>query len=329
MSRLATAPGTGAAAAAEVGGAASAPSLASRIGRARADYLLLVPGLLVFGAFIGWPMVASQYYSLLDWSGFDATRAFAGLDNYRELLRDPFFWDAFARSFAFMAITVPAQMAISLALAVVLNDRLLRLSTLYRTLIFLPVVTPVAVIGVVMVLMLSPFNGPINMALLDWGLTPRTIDFLGSPRLVLWTLAAIYVWKWVGVTMVYWLAALQTVPSELFEAARMDGVRGWRVTAFVTLPIVFPFAVVIALISAIQALNVFPLVQSMTQGGPFFASEVMEVYIFRTAFASAAGTVPRLGYASAAGVFFGLAVMVLAAGQILAARHVRRARRTA
>jgi ABC-type sugar transport system permease subunit len=81
---------------------------------------------------------------------------------------------------------------------------------------------------------------------------------------------------------------------------------------------------VIALVSAISAMNVFPLVQAMTQGGPFFASEVMEVYIFRTAFASAAGTLPRLGYASAAGVFFGLAIMVLTILQILAVRHVRR-----
>ncbi|WP_226781710.1 carbohydrate ABC transporter permease [Oceaniglobus trochenteri] len=287
-------------------------------------YLFLVPGMMVFGAFILWPLVASEWYSLLDWSGFDANPVFVGLANYRELLGDSYFWDAFRRSFIFMLATVPAQMAISLVLAVMLNDKLLKLSSLYRTLIFLPVVTPVAVIGIVMTLMLSPFNGPVNMALLDWGLTQRTIDFLGSPRLVLWTLAVIYIWKWVGVTMVYWLAALQTVPAELFEAARLDGVTGRQVTMYIVLPMIAPFAVVIALISAISAMNVFPLVQAMTQGGPFYSSEVMEVYIFRTAFASAAGTVPRLGYASAAGVFFGLSIMVLTVFQILALRQARR-----
>lgn len=295
-----------------------------RSGGHRAEYLFLAPGMAILGAFVLWPLVASQYYSLLDWSGFGAAAGFVGLGNYRELLADRFFWDAFRRSFVFMLATVPFQMAISLVLAVLLNDRLLRLSALYRTLIFLPVVTPVAVIGIVMTIMLSPFNGPINMALLDWGLTGRTIDFLGDPRRVLWTLAAIYVWKWTGVTMVYWLAALQTVPDELYEAARLDGVRGWQVTVFIVVPMIAPFAVVIALISAIAAMNVFPLVQAMTQGGPFFASEVMEVYIFRTAFASAAGTLPRLGYASAAGVFFGLAIMVLTLLQIAAVRHVRR-----
>jgi len=119
------------------------------------------------------------------------------------------------------------------------------------------------------------------------------------------------------------LAALQTVPAELREAARIDGVKGWQMTVFVVLPMIMPFAIVIALVSAISALNVFPLIQSMTQGGPFFASEVMEVYIFRNAFASMGGAVPRLGYASAAGVFFGLAIMVLTILQIVAVRHLR------
>ncbi len=298
--------------------------LGRRIVRHRVDYLFLAPGMVIFGGFVLWPLLASQYYALLDWSGFDAAAVFVGLDNYREILGDSFFRDAFRRSLLFMLATVPVQMAIALVLAVLLNDRLLRLAPLYRTLIFLPVVTPVAVIGIVMTIVLSPFNGPINMALLDWGLTERTIDFLGDPDRVLWTLAAIYVWKWTGVTMVYWLAALQTVPDELYEAARLDGVRGWQVTVFVVLPMIAPFAVVIALVSAISAMNVFPLVQATTQGGPFFASEVMEVFIFRTAFATAAGALPRLGYASAAGVFFGLAIVVLTVFQILAVRHVRR-----
>jgi ABC-type sugar transport system permease subunit len=123
--------------------------------------------------------------------------------------------------------------------------------------------------------------------------------------------------------MVYWLAALQTVPRDLYEAARLDGVRGWQVTIFIILPMIMPFAIVIALISAISALNVFPLIQSMTQGGPYFASEVMEIYIFRNAFAPAGGAVPRLGYASAAGVFFGVAIMGLTILQIVAVRYLR------
>lgn len=302
--------------------AARSPRLGTRLWSSRIEYLFLLPGMLIFGAFILYPIFASQYFSLLNWSGFDANQAFVGLANYTELLSDKYFWDAFRRSFFFTAGSVPVQMAISLVFAIILNNKLLKLSTLFRTLIFLPVVTPVAVIGIVMTIMLSPFSGPVNMGLLDLKLLARPLDFLGDPNLVLWTLAGIYVWKWVGVTMVYWLAALQTVPAELYEAARLDGVKSWQVTLYVVLPMIFPFAVVIALISAISALNVFPLIQSMTQGGPFFASEVMEVYIFRNAFATA-GAIPRLGYASAAGVFFGLAIMALTILQILAVRHLR------
>lgn len=297
--------------------------LAASFWAQRYEYLFLVPGLLVFGLFIGYPLVAAEYFSLLDWTGFDANKVFVGLENYVKLLNDPYFWNAFGRSFLFMIGTVPLQMSLALILAVILNDRLMRLSFLFRTLIFLPVVTPVAVIGIVMTIMLSPFNGPINMAILDAGLVDKTINFLGDPDLALYTLMGIYVWKWLGVTLVYWLAALQTVPRELYEASQLEGVKSWQITIFVVLPMIMPFAVVIALISAISALNVFPLIQSMTQGGPYFATEVMEIYIFRNAFATDSSTPPQLGYASAAGVFFGLSVMALTILQIVAARHVR------
>ena len=296
---------------------------------ARIDYLFLVPGLLIFGAFILWPLVASLYYSTLEWTGFSQNATFIGLDNYRALLSDEFFFSALRRSFAFTLMTVPLQMLLGLILAVVLNNKLLKLSTLFRAMIFLPVVSPVAVIGIIWVLLLSPFNGPINGYLLDGNLIQRAIDFLGTPQLVLWSLAGIFVWKWTGITMIYWLAALQTVPDELYEAARLDGVKMRQVIVHVVLPIIAPFAAVIALISAIWALNVFPLIQATTQGGPFFASEVMEVFIFRNAFAPPSGQFPRLGYASAAGVLFGLAIMVLTILQAIAVRRARARRREA
>ncbi|EAR51143.1 sugar ABC transporter, permease protein [Oceanicola granulosus HTCC2516] len=298
--------------------------LGQRLREHRIDYLFLLPGLAIFGAFVVWPLFAANWFALLDWSGFDSRQVFVGLQNYRDLLGDEFFRAAFVRSILFTAITVPLQMLLGLVLAVVLNNRLLKLSALFRTMIFLPVVTPVAVIAIVMALMLSPFNGPINDLLQSTEIVQRAVDFLGSPQLVMWSLAGIYVWKWTGVTLIYWLAALQTVPDELYEACKLDGVRGWQVTRYVILPIIAPFAVVIGLISAISALNVFPLIQATTQGGPFFASEVMEVFIFRTAFAPPSGTFPQLGYASAAGVLFGLAVMGLTILQVLAVRHARR-----
>lgn len=307
--------------------AAPAKGLRARLWQARTDFMFLVPGILIFGPFVVWPLVASLYYSTLEWTGFSEKSAFIGLSNYHELMQDEFFYSAFKRSFVFMLMTVPAQMLLGLVLAIILNNRLLKLSTVFRAMIFLPVVSPVAVIGIVWVLLLSPFNGPINIYLLDGNVIRRAIDFLGTPQLALWTLAGIYVWKWTGITMVYWLAALQTVPDELYEAARLEGVKTWQTIGFIVLPIIAPFAVVIGLISAISALNVFPLIQSTTQGGPFFSTEVMELYIFRTAFAPSSGQFPRLGYASAAGVLFGMAIMILTVFQAVAIRRARARRR--
>jgi multiple sugar transport system permease protein len=132
---------------------------------------------------------------------------------------------------------------------------------------------------------------------------------LGDPGTALWTVAAVWIWKWFGITMIYWLAALQVVPQDLYEAARIDGANRWALHKDITLPMVFPFAIVIILITVVGSLNVFGLVQTMTGGGPYFASEVMEVYIYRNAFGE--GGIPRLGYASAAALFFGITVLGL------------------
>ncbi len=281
----------------------------------------MVPGLVLAGMFTFYPILAAGYYALFDWSGFNSPKVFVGLDNFARLMTDPFFWGAFKRSLIFLLGTVPLQMFISLWIAVLLNNQLLKLSNVFRTLIFLPVVTPVAVIGIVWTFLLSPFNGPINGLLLDLGLLSRPIDFLGSSDTVMPSVISVYVWKWLGLTMIYWLAALQTVPEDVYEAAKLDNCKGGRLLLFVILPIIRPFALVILLISAVGALNVFPLIMSMTNGGPFFSSEVIEIFIYRSAFATAEGTRTQLGYAAAAGVLFGLLIMMLTLLQAVISRR--------
>ena len=291
--------------------------------RHRAQYLMLLPGLVLAGMFVFYPILAAVYYSLQDWSGFNADRVFIGLANYLQLFSDPIFWGAFRRSMLFLIGTVPLQLLLSLVLAVILNNQLLKLSTFFRTFIFLPVVTPVAVIGVVWTFLLSPFNGPINGFLMALGIISQPIDFLGSSDTVLPSVIGVYVWKWLGITLIYWLAALQTVPDDVYDAAKIDNCKGARLLIHVILPIIMPFAVMILLISAVGALNVFPLIMSMTNGGPFFASEVMEIFIYRTAFATGDGSIPRLGYAAAAGVFFGVVVLSITLVQARFSRRIR------
>jgi len=302
-----------------------APTLSRRLYVSLWCYLFMLPSFGLALLFTFWPIAASWYFSTLDWSGLSEERPFVGLANYAELLGDPYFWQAFERSFLFMAVTVPVRLSLALLIAIVLNDTTLRLAPLFRTLFFLPVVTTTAIVGLLMVFVLSPFNGPVNQALLASGLAARPIDFLGDPATALFTVMGVSVWKQLGVSMVYWLAALQTVPPEQLDAARVDGAGRWSLLRYITLPHLRPFAIVIVLITAVSALRVFDLVQTMTGGGPFFASEVMEVYIYRNAFSELGGT-PRLGYASAAGVLFGLTVMLVALTQAWALRWARQTR---
>ena len=284
-------------------------------------YVFMLPSLILTGMFTLYPIFASAWYSLFQWSGFTADPFYIGIANYEEVITDQQFWNAFRNSFEFMLWSVPIKLTLALVIAIILNDRALRLAPIYRTMFFIPVVTTTAIVGIVMTFILSPFNGPINLVLLETGLINRPIDFLGDPSRSLRSVVGVEIWKWMGTPMIYWLAALQTIPISLYEAAKVDGANWWKQFLHITVPLLRPFAVVIVLITAVNTLNVFALVQTMTQGGPFFSSEVMEVYIYRTAFgASNSMTLPRIGYASAAAVFFGVAVMFIAVLQFFAAR---------
>jgi ABC-type sugar transport system permease subunit len=285
-------------------------SLGQQIWRHKWCYVFMIPSLVLAALFTAYPIVASWYFSFLDWSGFTAERTWIGLANYKEVIHDQYFWSAFGRSFLFMAASVPPRLILALIVALILNDRALKLAPIFRTLFFLPVVTTAAIVGIVMTFVFSPFNGPLNKALLMTHILGRPIDFLGNPQTAIWTVIVVFIWKNFGITMIYWLAALQTVPTELYEAARVDGAATRQLFMRITVPLLTPFTIIIALITIVQTLRVFAIVQTMTGGGPFFASEVIEVYIYRTAFGT--GGIPRLGYASAAAVFFGLTTFFIA-----------------
>lgn len=308
-------------------GRSSSGSLWTRIWTSRWCYLFMLPSLILAAMFTFYPMVMSWYFSFLDWSGFTSARTFIGFDNYRELVQDPLFWHAFGRSFLFVVVAVPVRLILALLVAMILNDQMMRVAPVFRTFFFLPVVTTSAIVGIVMTFVMSSYNGPINQVLIDLHLVGKPVDFLGNPHTVLWAVMGVEVWKDFGITMIYWLAALQTVPNVYYEAARTDGAGRWSLVRHITVPVIAPFAAIITLLTANNTLHIFALVQAMTKGGPAFASQVIEVYIYQTAFAAdQSGGVPRLGYASAAGCFFGLAVMIIAMIQLWVARKAAQMR---
>lgn len=298
----------------------SRPQLFQQLWRDRYIYVLLLPSLGLLGLYTIWPILVSIYFSLLDWSGFEQAGRFVGLANYQELIGDRLFWNAFKNTFIFLAIAVPIRVLLALVLAIILNQAI-PFARVFRTAIFLPVVTTAAILGVVMRFVLDPTSGPINLALLQSGLLTQPLNFLGQSSLALYTAIGVWVWKWLGITLIYWLAALQTVPKDLYEAAQLDGASAFRQFTHITLPLLTPFVIIITLITVVEATNVFDLLLTLTNGGPFYATEVIDIYVYRQAFAS---NVPRLGYASAAALFFGVCIIGISAIQMLLITLVRR-----
>lgn len=288
--------------------------LIRRLWHDRWIYIFLLPTAVLYSLFTIWPILSSYWYSMLDWNGIDPNPRFVGLDNYAEVVQDPLFWQAFRNSFLYMALVVPIRVGSALVVALILSDRRLPFVKFLRTAFFLPVVTTTAIIGVMATFLLDPASGPVNLLLMRSGLVARPVDFLGS-NIGIFSAAGVDVWKWFGLTLIYWLAALQTVPEEVREAAKVDGASSIQVLWFVTLPILRPFALIIVLITALGALHSFDLILTLTGGGPALSTEVVELYIFRWAFTA---SVPRLGYASAAAVFFGIATLIIAMLQFAA-----------
>jgi ABC-type sugar transport system permease subunit len=285
-------------------------------------WLFLTPTVVLYGIYTVYPIFASYWFSFVEWNGFESSKTWVGLRNYREVMNDPLFWNAFKVTALFTIAAVPVKVLLSLLVALLLNSPKLPLRNLFRTAFFLPVVTTTAIVGVVMQFVFDPADGPVNQLLLKLGLIDQGINFLGDSTSALWTVVAVYVWKWFGVTLIYWLAALQTIPDDVYEAAQIDGAGPVRMLRNIVLPLLKPFTIIITLLTLEATLKVFDLMLTMTNGGPFFSTEVVEIYIYRWAFAA---TVPQLGFASAAAVLFGLFVCLLGLFQLLGIRAARKA----
>ena len=270
-------------------------------------WLFLAPAVLLYVMFQGYPIFMGFFYSLLDWSGLSSNAVLVGLDNYKELLKDPLFFNAIKNTFLYILMTVPLLLTFSLGLAYLFNSILKKCVTLYRTVFFLPVITTTSIVGIIMMFIFGG-TGAVNQLLALFGV--NGVNWLGNKDTALLVVALVGCWKDVGTYMIYWLAALQSVPQDVYEAARIDGAGRWKTFSRVVFPIILPIGGVIAVLCVISSLKVFDLVQTMTNGGPFYATDVAATFVYRTAYAGSNG-MPRLGYASAAAIVFGLIVIVI------------------
>jgi ABC-type sugar transport system permease subunit len=284
----------------------------------------LVPFLVLYLGFTLWPLIATVYYSFFDWSGTGPLNNFVGGGNYSRVLGDPLFWQAVVNTLLFAVGTTLIKLPLSLLAALVMTRKWLRAKKALRTVFFAPLIIPVAMAGLVFTYLLNPSNGALNSALHSLGLTDGTTDVFANRWTAMLALILISVWQVFGQYMIYWMAALQNVPDELYEAAALDGAGEWQKLTRITLPLIRPVAVVIVMLALVNAMHVFGLVVTLTGGGPGTSTYVVSYFIYKQAF----GSMPfAYGYASAAALLFSVMAFLLVTSQGLFVRRAQKLRK--
>ena len=236
----------------------------------RAAYLFLAPALLAIGVFFFLPVLAAFVLSFTDFDiyalGNFSYARFVGLHNYAQLLGDPLFWQALKNTFYFLVVGGPLSIAVSLGAALMLQPKFLRFKQLFRTAYFAPVVTTLVAVAVVWRFVYHPRFGILNYLLSLAGL--GGIDWLGDPHWAMPAIILMAVWKNFGYNMIIFIAGLQAIPGELYEAAAIDGAGRFQQFRSVTLPMLAPTTVFIGIITMIGYFQLFAEPYVMTQGGP-------------------------------------------------------------
>ena len=234
-----------------------------------------VPAALVYGLFFLVPTVLAFYFSLTRWTLFDAT--FIGLNNYRDFLSDPQLVSGLRNTLIYAVITSGLKLIIALPLAMLFTSSI-RLKALFRSIVFFPVLVSTVAVGITFSTLMQPSTGLINTVLGSLGL-PQP-NWLGNPRLALYSVALVDVWKGIGLAMVIFSAGILAIPLEYFEAARLEG-GTWVKFRHVILPLSRNASFTVILLSFIGGLRSFDLIWTMTKGGPGFASDVLTSVIFK------------------------------------------------
>lgn len=265
-------------------------------------YIFISPNIIVFAAFMLFPILFAFYMSFHEWSLIGVPQ-FNGLDNYVRMVHDELFWQSLGHTVVFTAGTVPTSIALGLAAAMLLN-RELPARGLLRSVIFLPVIVSGVVTALVAAWIFNDNYGVINSLIKAAGLEP--IPWLSSPTWAMPSLIITTLWIRIGFCMVVYLAGLQGIPSEYYDAAQVDGASGWRQFRHITWPLLAPTTFLLLVINVIFSFHVFDLIYVMTGGGPGFSTTVLVQYIYESAFASR-----EMGYASAMGIVLYLLIVVL------------------
>lgn len=246
-------------------------------------YLFLLPALLVLSLTVFYPALQAFYFSFTQFE-YDITQPpmWIGLENFQRLLGDRVFWQTLGNTLLYLIGVVPILVVMPLGLAILVN-RALPGVRWFRAAYYTPVVISMVVAGIAWRWLYAE-TGLLNQLLRWLGLTSEGVPWLTSPNLALFSVMAVTIWKGLGYYMVIYLAGLQAIPADLYEAAAIDGSDGWQKHWDITVPLMRPYLFLVAVISAISATKVFEEVFIMTQGGPRNSSKTIVYYVYERAF---------------------------------------------
>jgi ABC-type sugar transport system permease subunit len=257
-------------------------------------YLYLLPAIALLGLFLAYPIFYNFRISFFDWNGISPEKIWVRLGNYRSIFfrSDPFY-NAMKNTLLFTIGAAIIQTSVGLVLAVLVSQIVL-FRTIYRTVFFTPVVMSIVAVSFIWTWMYNPVFGLINGILRGIGLERFALAWLGNFKTALGAILAAAVWKWAGFTMVVYLAGIQNIPEELYEAASIEGAGRFRQFFLITFPLLLPQTFINVLLTTIGSLKVFDWVFIMTAGGPGRATEVLPYLIYSDAF-----RFHRIGFAAA------------------------------
>lgn len=261
-------------------------------------YAFLMPALIILGLFLFLPTILSVYYAFTDYYMLTPNdRQFIWLENFKQLFSDRLFIQSLKNIAKFVILIMPIQVGTALVLALIVNKQR-KGNIIFKVAFFAPVVMSLVVISVLWMYLLNPTDGLINAVLERVGLDPQ--PFLSSPTQAMYVIVGVSAWQGAGYQMLIFLAGLQNIPAEYYEAAKIDGANWWDQFTKITLPLLKPTSVLILTTTLIDAFKLIVQPMVMTQGGPLNSTLTPVYYIYRTGF-----TDRQVGYASAITVVYG------------------------
>jgi multiple sugar transport system permease protein len=280
----------------------------SRLLRRWAGYLYALPYLTLFGLFIVLPLLYGLRLSLFRWEMLSGLQPrFAGLGNYAEAVRDPYFWKSLVATFEFVALAVPLTVCLALLIAVGLKSLRGRRQAFYRAAFFTPTILTISVAGILWRWFYNSEFGLFNAYLGRFGIK---VPWLTDTHWAMLSIVLMTLWWTVGGPMVVLLAGLQNIPSQYHEAAALDGATGWKSFRHITLPLLRPVLLFVVVINVIGAFQVFGQTFMITRGGPEMSTRSLVQYIYETAFNNY-----RMGYAAALSWLLFLVIAVFSLAQ--------------